>query len=287
MLRLTPNRGPTHGNVWIRVDGLHFGGAPNVPIIHIGDAACSEVRYESDRVVHCLLPHGVGTDLNVTVEVGGQTSPASPAAVFNYDGPEVFKVSPSTCRALGGCKLQLVGINFGKHWHPSLHVDVGGLPCMNLTHLSHEQVRCIVAGNVGTDHAVVLRVGGQASQENATLNYEPPEVLDFFPAHAPPAGGEPLVVLGRNFGPRDSMVQAFLGHHACLNCTWVADHRMDCLIPPGTGRGLAVTVVVGEQLSNETSRFDFDRAFNFRGHCVTTRLRLTLAARRSARDQDH
>ena len=121
------------------------------------------------------------------------------------------------------------------------------------------EMRCSTSPGGGGPHALqVLDVGGQDSSPSvATLSYGHPVIVRFEGpgrASSSAAGGEILTIVGSNFGPDETTLDAVTcrdvvsgEEFGAQDCTMTVPHRaLECFTPSGpAGTGLTWTVTVG------------------------------------------
>jgi hypothetical protein len=73
------------------------------------------------------------------------------------------------------------------------------------------------------------------------------------------AGNVPVSVYGRNFGVSDADPIVFIGPSACTSTFYFSDSVAMCIVPPGGGRRLPVTVSIGGQhVLSSGAVFDYE-----------------------------
>jgi hypothetical protein len=149
-------------------------------------AQCA-VRTASHTAVVCGIPEGAGA-ATVRVTVAGQSSGT---LAFEYAVPEVTRIlgcdpSPSSpfavveCPIVGGDVITVAGSNFGSDLTASASVEVGGLPCTNVTHtVPHLNLTCRLPTRLegGFELTVAVSVAGQTGEGAGLLSYQGPEIF--------------------------------------------------------------------------------------------------------------
>jgi cysteine-rich repeat protein len=181
---ITPDHGPTEGNVPITIQGSNFGpaSADAQRSVVVGTSACPLVASSSGHSsIICTLPPGQGVSRIVEVVAGDQPSNT---AALSYDPPAITSVSPTRASASGGTLLTITGSNFGL----TAAVTVDGETCP-LTMQSHTELRCTGPASPPNDAAVVaVSVSGQldlfpidyeeAACQNGIVDIQKGEVCD-------------------------------------------------------------------------------------------------------------
>ena len=80
-------------------------------------------------------------------------------------------------------------------------------------------------------------------------------------ANGPPRGGAAVTLIGSNFGPWDTSVQARIGDTAGLSLGWLASSSVVCLTPPAApGTSATITLSVASSETSAMASFSFDMA---------------------------
>jgi len=172
-----PSHGPPRGGYALRILGANFGtvNATNFEV-RIGKYACREVQWRSDNLIECVVPPGVGTNLTVKVgpigEADGQFNPESDRALFSFDAPRVFRVSPGEARIHGGAVISIHGLNFGSEENEDApRAFIGGVPCQATRRVNHKVVNCTVPAGLGKRLDVRVELGPSRSGPNELFSY--------------------------------------------------------------------------------------------------------------------
>ncbi|MGC3958876.1 MAG: IPT/TIG domain-containing protein [Verrucomicrobiota bacterium] len=152
---VSPATGPTAGGSFITLKGMYFGTNGTVTIG--GNNAFVASTNWSDTEIQCTLPAGQGTNVPVIVTSGGQ---ASAPGHFSYFPPGIVNVSPLTGPTAGGATITLTGTNFGTS---GVMLFNGSVVFVAATNWSDTQIRFALPAGQGTNIAIVVNTGGQAS----------------------------------------------------------------------------------------------------------------------------
>eukprot|EP00940_MAST-03C_sp_MAST-3C-sp2_P000522 g522.t1 len=232
--------------------------------ISIGGVDCLETAIVSDSLLTCILPLGYGTENQVEVFVGGQSSSASsPQLTFAYDGPIIERIYPTHGPVEGRFVVQVFGRNFGgEDYNPE--VSIGGAPCEDTMWLSDTQLACRVPNGIGRNHSVRVSIMGQRSPDaGVTFEYDQPVVESVMPSYA--VSGDVVMISGSNFGYEGVLPSEILiGDKPCSDISWFRDAvgvALKCKVPEGSGWRLPVKVRVGDLWSAASrARFSYRRA---------------------------
>ena len=232
-----------------------------------------------DTVVECTSLPGVGTPTPLLAAVQNLTFAAPLVA---YGVPCLSSVSgrgATAASTIGGDVVVLTGQNLGPIGTPLDYVmygpgvtpsvaptasSAGVYTAVNCAvTVAHTEVRCVTAPAVGSRHVRVVAVARQVSGvcvsaggrvADITSSYGGPSVdsVTVVTSHDAPSGllqtegGTVLAVRGWNFGRRAD-ASVFLADEPVEVWTLVNDTLMYVAVPPGSGVGKQLRVVVGDQ----------------------------------------
>ena len=214
---VVPTAGGLVGATVVTILGSLFGAPDETWSVRVGATACAAPVWMSDTSLACTIqpPASVfsGSQVPVTVEVGGQASMQS--ALFEFVGvtPKVMSIMPSHGAAAGMKLLTLSGTNL-----TALdQVTVGGQPCLLLGTASAESALCRLGAVMGVGLTVAVRAKGvQAAvaldDTGLRFDVDPPVVSGVVlvgediagPLRFPVMGGS-MYIDGFNFGAKSSM----------------------------------------------------------------------------------
>ena len=236
--------------------------------------------------ISCVSAPGVGSNLVVTVSVGGQTAQPSSGlltyaapiiediAISSNDGSsdlmDIELMPPQNFPTFGGTLVDITGINFppinaGVDIESILHVSYGptgsDFNALNCRVIQDGMViRCEVAPGYGANHYWRVNVAELVSGLSPVkTSYLQPSINTCFgPAclKSSTAGGQLLVLFGQNlFGPLEYVVYGSgTGTLYAASCTVLKPHvALACLTAPGTGKSHKWTVRIGEQNSEASA----------------------------------
>ena len=113
---VSPSTGPTSGGTSVTISGTNFSSTPGAVNVSFGAVAATDVSCTSSTQCTATSPAGSAGIVDVTVTVGGLTSPTSSADQFTYvtppPTPTVTGVSPSSGPSGGGTAVTISGTNF-------------------------------------------------------------------------------------------------------------------------------------------------------------------------------
>lgn len=247
----------TGGQVLI-VQGLHFGTADTGPTATIGGVPAPSVSWISDSQLKVTTPPGVGADLPVVVNVGGQSTPATGQGKFAYASPTVQSITPAfgfVGPSFSG-NFTVLGRDFGNTAADVTGVTIGGVQCPAYTRVSSTRVDCTqVPGDFdASDRSVEVIVGNQVSQSNNLFSpIEAPVVEEVQPSDA--LAGDEVQLTGSNFGRVAAhLLSISLGTFPCAATRYVSASRVVCTVPSSTGGvNLDVSVETAGGLSGTLS----------------------------------
>lgn len=223
---------------------------------YIGPHACEAVLALSAHALLCVLPPNVGKAHQVLVEVGDQRSDLTHGPLFAYDRPVVHRVAPDVVPARGGVNVTIMGLHFGASDY-SPEARIGGQACLTTTWHSSRRLTCLVPPGTGDNVTVSVTVGGQTGATDSAMRYAGPVVERVEPSHGSPLGGYFVRLFGRNFGEAGQFPTVSVAAAPCQEVRVWSDKELDCLVPPGSGGALCVSVRVAGQQSPPNALFSY------------------------------
>lgn len=145
------------------------------------------------------MPPGVGANISLQVQVGGQWSNPVP---LGYVAPTVLTVIPQSGPTVGGTALTVAGTNWGGVTDPTFFI--GGSPCPLIpgSYIPSPgqtvSAQCTLPRGQGLGLLTTVVIGGQSSltQTTASYTYAPPSVASVAPASGPTSGRQtPAMVI--------------------------------------------------------------------------------------------
>lgn len=206
------------------------------------------IRSWNHSEVVFVVPAGVGPNKDVVLSVNKQSAKIK----FSYEPPFINSITPSSGPTQGGNLLTISGRSFG--FQPSISVGQNLCP---LTQTNHDNLVCRVPAGQGTKLPIRIVMGSQVSTTNITYSYDVPVVSGINPTEGSTTGSYLLTIMGSNFGLKPMVSIASL---AC-NVTKSTHNDIVCLMSPGEGANLPITVSVGGQTNaNSSVTFAFQPA---------------------------
>lgn len=143
------------------------------------------------RTLQVALPPGVGANISLQVQIGGQWS--NPV-LLGYLAPTVLGVSPQNGPTTGGTVLSVTGANWGSVTSPTF--TIGGVACPLIPGSyvpdagQTVTAQCTLPRGQGLGLQTIVIVGGQASFSlaSAVYTYAQPSVTSLTPATGPTSG---------------------------------------------------------------------------------------------------
>jgi hypothetical protein len=283
-------------NLYVSIAGANFG-PPGTPVsVYVGanrqffisvPYAATPNTINQNIILGALGP-GCGTNLPVSVVIGGQNSTYLSATPATLSYPQAFISSVAvpvgvaytltTLRTSGGDTLHLRGQNFGPmraNGVPVTMTDASnsyslGLTCFQTAAMPHTDMDCNTVAGVGRGFTFRADICGQLSTLYAPpaaslVKYVAPTISGLAgsgSSRASTEGGQVVTIAGTGFGPLSVIGQipnpipgvtygkANASGYTAVNCyVSVADTQITCLTAEGTGTTLLWTINVGYQLS--------------------------------------
>lgn len=180
------------------------------------------------------------------VHIGATASEATGAgndendSIFDSEAPSVTSMKPNWSHGEGGKKLNIKGANFGPKGNDLVVVKIDGETATNVMVKSDSELTCIAPAGSGVNVSVKVYVEGKTGKSYDRFEYDPPLVLNSFPAKG--TADTKVMINGLNFGAMDEKVQAFIGRVPCKMVRRVGPDSVECTAPAGIGKNLSVTV---------------------------------------------
>ncbi len=209
--------------------------------------------------MQCLVPPGIGTGYSITVTARGIFGSAG-GFLFSYLPPSDVVVEPSLLPTTGGV-VAITGANFGAgmtgnetdtlaQWLTASGraVTIDGVACQ-VSLWTSTRIVCLAPEGVAALPRLAISVGGQSNVvQTGLVAYMPPRLTSFLtPPSRGSEGGIVAFFTGANLGPATANLTVYFNRvdapvrYAC-NVTQHDHVSGFCVVPPGAGAGLAVTV---------------------------------------------
>jgi len=225
--------------------------------------------------IRCYSASGTGIDHSVIAYIGGQQSQLYLGNV-SYAAPSVHYFEPEWREeeppreggATPGSERVIVhGDNFGEVSANKIdRVSYGEngveyMPCKNsllcdcTVVVDHTEMLCNSTEGTGKHHRWIVTIDGQNSTVSTT-NYNRPKistVIGMIDAHND--GGEPVTILGTDFGESQSKLESVTygpsgTEFNALDCLLVSHFEIRCKTSPGLGDNLKWSITVDKQTSD-------------------------------------
>ena len=250
--RVSPEVIRTAGQDLLFIEGSNFGTLQDGGVVSVNDKACVQsgsLTSYSHTQIYCRSPSGSGTNRNVAVTVGEQTSDASENTTVSYGDPVVTTISPKSGLSSGQTKLVITGDNFGTSASVSF-IDVDGLgtnadcPLIGLGQ-SHTRIECQIPEGQGTSKDVIVSVGSQSSvaHSNSRYSYTAPHITAVTAVPSLPTDGSFSIVLtGTSFGLGHTYVLEFDSVSRVATSFSHTSITFDGIAGTGTGKLISLSV---------------------------------------------
>ncbi|EEU04144.1 IPT/TIG domain-containing protein [Dictyostelium discoideum AX4] len=281
ILDLKNYTGSTNGNTEITITGINF-----IPkeladnnnfnqsenYIMIGDNKCNETIWINSTTVKCKPISGTGINHRVIITVGNQNS--NETVYFSYDKP-ILDIKNYSSPTDGNTEITITGENFipkelaeNNNFNQSEnYIMIGNNECNETIWINSTTVKCKPLAGIGSNYKIFIKVGNQDSNETVYFSYEMP-ILDLKNYTGSTNGNTEITITGINFIPKEladnnnfnqSENYIMIGDNKCNETTWINSTTVKCKPISGTGINHKVIITVGNQNSNETVYFSYDK----------------------------
>jgi len=254
----------------VTVTGAHFGISNTIPRVLMGDTVAVQTSWISDSSVSAQVARGVGKSLPIAVQVYAQKGVSN--TFFSYQVPVVTHVNPETGPPAGNFSITVTGSYFGDYdYNQTVLIDEE--TCLKSRWISNTAMFCIAPAGYGLV-PVAVNAGGNVGSRIEMFQYAgaasgrgicPLADVDCSAQTQPrrTAGGDVLRVYGEAFGPNVTYApgafKVVVGESSCQQTTWVSQSAVDCVLAPGTGADLDVTIMIDLFISKMKRIFAYDQ----------------------------
>jgi len=230
----------TDGGYELSVYGEDLG-TPIHGRVFIGDEPCVVSGTYTDTEVRCRVPPGEGVH---SVYVYHAWKRSQHGIQFVYDSPVLHSVQPGAGNTKGGYNVTIKGNNFGV---VGPTIAVGERDC-HVYEFTHHEAVCLLPQGEGVV-PISMRVASQTQKSAILFDYFIPSIANVEPNHGGTDGEYEITIHGENFGTQGSV---WIGEET-NECELTSyEHKIiTCILPPGTGSHVRVTVVSGGRSSPE------------------------------------
>jgi len=247
-----PVHGPTSGGTLVTLTGTNFGSYPDRCVVATA-GAIQTPTFQNDTYIIYQTPEGHGlVGVNVLVD-----SQPSNGMSFQYDTAMIESISPTTGRTDGGSPATLIDV-YGSGFTDAGYVTVGGVQA-TLTGIGYTDTHIQFLLPAGQGYAPIIVVTAASSIPSSPFpfTYLPPTLDTIDPPTAATSGNILLTLGGSNFGQSGSIQ---IGGQTCTTqspgTSW-SFSKIVCLLPPGQGANLNVTLVVAGQSPATAPKFSY------------------------------
>jgi hypothetical protein len=171
--------------------------------------------------------------------------------------PHVEQVHPDEGPIYGNVAVSILGSGFGKMDLGQV-ARIGDLPCLRTSWISDTELRCVLPPGMGANKPVSVDVLGATSKETSCL-FTYRDEGPFVDRVEPGQGGADMEIsiFGVNLGAPELNPTAFVGGRSCTATKWVSSREIRCLVPPGHGKKLNVSVVIAGLRADTKGKFSY------------------------------
>lgn len=182
---VSPARGPAPGGTAVTITGTGFSTSPGATAVSFGASPATGVSCSTSSTCMATSPAGAGV-VDVTVSVGGKTSPTGPADRFTYvPAPQISGLSPGCGPTMGGTAVTVTGSGFAG----ASAVTFGSTPSGSFTVVSDSTMTAVSpASSAGSTAVTVTTPSGTSVPAGQTFASPCPPPTTDNGGPGPPAG---------------------------------------------------------------------------------------------------
>jgi large repetitive protein len=243
--KLAPASGIALGGTAVVISGTNFTGVTEVDF---GGTPATSFTVKNSKKLTAISPAGSGVEpVSVTTSAGTSVAGATSQYEYTSSTPIVSSLSPAEAHVAGNKKIKVKGENLGG----ATEVDFGETPGTKLRVVSATELQIVVPEGTGIVDVRVKTPGGISPismGDRFKYSGEPPEVTGLFAATGPAAGGNHVLIAGKNlFGATSVM----FGSTPATSFIVEDSEDIVAVAPPGTsgsGTRVHVTTYYGTSL---------------------------------------
>ncbi|KAM9999924.1 hypothetical protein ACTFIZ_008384 [Dictyostelium cf. discoideum] len=252
--------------------------------ILIGESyLCQSINWTNSFELNCTIPPGIGVNHTIIVKVGLQFSNHTDY-LYSYNPPKLDTINNSTGNEThyysstdGNNEIIITGNNFipkelSDHYNQNENktinsIQLGKQYCNESVWVNSTTVKCKPLAGIGSNYKIIIKVGNQDSNETVYFSYDKP-ILDLKNYTGLANGNTEITITGINFIPKEladnnnfnqSENYIMIGNNKCNETIWINSTSVKCKPISGTGINHKVIITVGNQNSNETVYFSYDK----------------------------
>ena len=241
-----------------------------MPFITVGPSNCTSVTWYNSTMLSCLIPPGVGADVQVKFDFRPCNISQIPRITISYMPPSIDAISFSSDDCVGHQSLQLNVSNAGPFqqdnfvYFESTEISLAPIPCTHLVLLSPKSIQCLTPqAPVSGKYRIKIVVGGQHSYFNSTFTYHAPRITGFQnPGPYNITGSDLLLIIGENFGNctlcNDITLSVTIDGSACTSPIRHSNTLISCRTPSGIGANLSTIVTINGYSNAPNGLFSYN-----------------------------
>nr|XP_039260770.1 fibrocystin-L-like [Styela clava] len=256
---VSPISGSLGGGALVNIEGSGFSTQASQMIVMFGQYNCI-VQTSSYFSIQCLSPiSSVGTKVEVTVTISGQTAECVGTCEFEYKNsltPTITAINPTSVTA-SDTELVFDGSSFNSD-NSKVHVKIGSETC-NVTSSTSSKIKCNMAELPAGNHAISVSIDGKGKAKlsgvPATIS-SPPLITSMTPLNGSKAGGTMLTFVGNGFN--SDVVSVKLSNKVCeINKATLTNFWMECETPVLSGSRTRTVVVTSNGQTYSSLQFEY------------------------------
>jgi hypothetical protein len=226
----------------------------HTPTAFMGSTACQTSVWSSQTSILCTAAMGSAVAASSNVLLTGVLGTAD--SIFTYDAPVITNHVPANAPLGATATITVQGTNFGSA-DRSATVKLASSSCTSADWISDTSILCGVPIGAGKGMATSITFLGQ-SGSGLGFTFDSPVITDITRANGPTTAGTTTTVSGSNFGVSDLNPDVNIGGVSCAVSQWVSTTSVTCVPNKGSGKSLAVGVVVRDLVGTLAEGYTYD-----------------------------
>ena len=223
LIRILPSSADTLGGESVNIRGFYFGYDPMPINVTLDDKYIMQnCTRKSTLEIDCIVPEGYGFKFLLKVKIDTFWSENTNKPLFAYLPPRYISLVPNNGPIGGDTKLTISGSSFGPPGSSAVSVKIGGVSVLNLTQVSHTELRMLAPPGTGQQKNVTVTIQGVTSTPLGLMySYVVLSLVSQTPRYSKLVGGGTMKICGQDFGvgTQDNDIRIYLNPLMEINQT--------------------------------------------------------------------